>query len=130
MTDSPRTSRRDFFRTASAGALVSTLAPSILRSAAAEVSANDRIQIATIGLGMMGLNDTNTALKVPGVELVAPVAEIEPYKILAAGRLPAREGFGFAFRHLAPKDGVCVGVFPKDDPGQVGEDATLTRALS
>jgi predicted dehydrogenase len=72
MNDSSKTSRRDFFKTATAGALVSTLAPSILRSAdAAPASANDRIQIATIGLGMMGLNDTNTALKVPGVELVA-----------------------------------------------------------
>jgi predicted dehydrogenase len=71
MTDSPRTSRRDFFRTASGGALVFSLAPSILRSAEEAVSPNDRIQIATIGLGMMGLNDTETALKVPGVELVA-----------------------------------------------------------
>jgi predicted dehydrogenase len=71
MTDSPRTSRRDFFKTASAGALVSTLAPSILRAQEQPASANDRIQIATIGLGMMGLNDTETALKVPGVELVA-----------------------------------------------------------
>lgn len=71
MTDSTKTSRRDFFKTASAGALVSTLAPSILRSAEGATSPNDRIQVATIGLGMMGLNDTNTALKVPGVELVA-----------------------------------------------------------
>ena len=71
MTDSPKTSRRDFFRTASAGALVSTLAPSILRSAEAATSPNDHIQLATIGLGMMGLTDTNTALKVPGVKLVA-----------------------------------------------------------
>ena len=71
MTDSPKTSRRDFFRTASAGALVSTLAPSILRETEGAVSANDRIQLATIGIGYQGLIDTNTALKVPGVELVA-----------------------------------------------------------
>jgi len=71
MTNSPKTSRRDFFMTASAGALVSTLAPSILKSAEGAVAANDRIQLATIGLGMMGTADTNTARKVPGVELVA-----------------------------------------------------------
>ena len=71
MTDSGKTSRRDFFKTASAGALVTTLAPSILRAAERATSPNDRIQVATIGLGMMGTNDTNTALKVPGVELVA-----------------------------------------------------------
>jgi predicted dehydrogenase len=51
--------------------LVSTLAPSILRSAAASTSPNDRIQLATIGMGFQGLADTNTALKAPGVELVA-----------------------------------------------------------
>jgi len=71
MTDSNKTSRRDFFKTASAGALVSTLAPSILRSAEAAVAANDRIQLATIGIGYQGLIDTNVALNVPGVELVA-----------------------------------------------------------
>ncbi len=47
------------------------------------------------------------------------------YKILAAGHIPAKEGFEFAFKHLKPKDGVCVGVFPKDDPDQVAEDAGL-----
>ena len=71
MTDSTKSSRRDFLRTASTGALVSTLAPSLLREAEGAVAVNDRIQLATIGIGMMGLNDTNTARKVPGVELVA-----------------------------------------------------------
>ncbi len=35
------------------------------------ISTNDKIRIATIGMGIMGYNDTNTAIKVPGVELVA-----------------------------------------------------------
>jgi len=52
------------------------------------------------------------------------------YKILAAGRLTAKEGFEFAFRHLRKKDGVCVGVFPKHDPDQIEEDADLVRKLS
>lgn len=34
-------------------------------------SPNDKIRIATIGLGIMGNVDTDTALKVPGVEIVA-----------------------------------------------------------
>ncbi|MEP7317934.1 MAG: Gfo/Idh/MocA family oxidoreductase [Panacibacter sp.] len=33
-------------------------------------SANDKIRIGVIGMGIMGYNDLNTALKVPGVELV------------------------------------------------------------
>ena len=35
------------------------------------ISANDNINIALIGAGGMGSGDTNTALKVPGVKLVA-----------------------------------------------------------
>lgn len=34
-------------------------------------AANDKINIGVIGLGIMGYNDLNTALKIPGVELVA-----------------------------------------------------------
>jgi predicted dehydrogenase len=40
-------------------------------SAEKRISANDKIRIAVIGMGIMGYNDVNTALKVPGVELVA-----------------------------------------------------------
>src|SRR5918993_3794256 len=33
-------------------------------------SSNDKIRLGVIGLGIMGYNDLNTAIKVPGVELV------------------------------------------------------------
>jgi predicted dehydrogenase len=36
-----------------------------------KISPGDKIRFATIGTGIMGFNDTNTALKVPGTELVA-----------------------------------------------------------
>jgi predicted dehydrogenase len=35
------------------------------------ISSNDRINVAVIGMGIMGNNNTNTALKVPGIQLVA-----------------------------------------------------------
>jgi len=52
------------------------------------------------------------------------------YKVLAAGRLPAKEAFAFAFRHLRAKDGVCVGIYPPEKPDMIEEDAGLTRKLS
>lgn len=59
------TSRRDFIKATAATAAL----------AATKVSANDTIQIATIGIGGQGSGDTRNALKVPGVKLVA-VADV------------------------------------------------------
>lgn len=53
--------RREFLAIAAAGAA----------HAAQSVSPNDRIRIATIGFGGMGMGDTKYALSIPGVELVA-----------------------------------------------------------
>lgn len=74
-------SRRKFIRQLGGSSLL--LASGSLKSIASEgfekhvipykqkFSANDKIRVATIGLGIMGHADTDTALKVPGVELVA-----------------------------------------------------------
>lgn len=35
------------------------------------IGPNDKIRVATIGMGIMGVNDTNAALTVPGIEVVA-----------------------------------------------------------
>lgn len=43
----------------------------IMLNAEKKFSANDKIRIATIGMGIMGHADTRSALKVPGVELAA-----------------------------------------------------------
>ncbi|HUG41263.1 MAG TPA: Gfo/Idh/MocA family oxidoreductase, partial [Longimicrobiales bacterium] len=77
-------SRRDFLRILSTSAVGAGLAPSalargrrveILEPALGEparpAAPSDRIGLATIGMGIIGFIDTDTALRVPGVELVA-----------------------------------------------------------
>jgi len=65
---------------------------------------------------------------------LAAVAKLDKpvvaYKVLAAGRLLPRDAFPRLFGRLRPKDGLCVGVFPEDDPGQLIENARLTRQLA
>jgi len=52
------------------------------------------------------------------------------YKILGAGRLPASEGFEFAFSHIARKDGVCVGIYARKAIDQIRQNATYTETLT
>lgn len=79
--------RRHFLQATTAGLAATPLAES-LAAQEKKVSANDRIRVATIGLGGMGTGDTRSSLAVPGVELAA-VADV--YQ----GRLTrARESFG------------------------------------
>ena len=75
------TSRRKFLGKLAAAALASGATPHLLSassrrhtellSARRYRGANDRIQLAVIGAGGMGMADVDTALRVPGVELVA-----------------------------------------------------------
>ena len=72
-------SRRDFLKTLAATSAAAGLVPSAFASEATPLvppdlpsfAPNDRIQIATIGMGIIGFADTQTALEIPGVELVA-----------------------------------------------------------
>lgn len=81
MKKTKRYSRRDFLRKFAVMSSFGAVAgPSLLKSTvlripprrtAAPVSPNDRIRLATIGMGIIGFVDTQTALLVPGVEFVA-----------------------------------------------------------
>jgi predicted dehydrogenase len=98
MKDTP--SRRRFIRQLGGSSLL--LAAGTLNSLAAEnntneriapfktkkISSNDKVRVACIGMGIMGNQDTDSALKVPGVELAA-VSD------LYSGRLArAKEKYG------------------------------------
>jgi len=52
------------------------------------------------------------------------------YKILAAGRLAASEGFEYAFSHIRRKDGVCVGIYAQNAVDQIRQNATFTEMLT
>jgi hypothetical protein len=49
------------------------------------------------------------------------------YKILGAARLEPKEAFAYAFKNIAAKDGVCVGIYNKDKPDMLAEDLGLMR---
>ncbi len=51
------------------------------------------------------------------------------YKVLAAGRIAPAKAFTELFAKLRPKDGLCVGVFPKQRD-EIAEDVALTRTLT
>lgn len=64
---------------------------------------------------------------------VFPVSEGDlhsgPYKVLGAGRIQPKDTLLYVFKRLRPKDGVCIGVFPKKRD-ELAENAALTRQLS
>lgn len=73
-----KSSRRDFIRLAAATTVSAGMAPVIFGTSKAQtlkppvrkISANDRVRLGTIGTGIIGFIDTDTALRVPGIEFV------------------------------------------------------------
>jgi hypothetical protein len=52
------------------------------------------------------------------------------YKVLGAGRIKPTETLPYVFQRLKPKDGICVGVFPKRNRNEIRENVTLTTQHS
>ncbi|MDH4270601.1 MAG: twin-arginine translocation signal domain-containing protein [Candidatus Aminicenantes bacterium] len=83
---------------------------------------------------LYNVSKTNDYSAAEREKAVATIKELEKpviaYKILAAGRLPASEGFEYAFNHIARKDGVCVGIYAQKAIDQIRQNATYTETLT
>ncbi|HPF52233.1 MAG TPA: gfo/Idh/MocA family oxidoreductase, partial [Draconibacterium sp.] len=84
MKSNSHSSRRSFIKKTVMGTAIVSASPTILANSysqqfllnprdyePAQFSANDQVQLALIGTGIQGINDTISALQVPGVKLVA-----------------------------------------------------------
>jgi len=69
-----------------------------------------------------GLEESLAAI----AKLAKPVVA---YKALGAGRILPKDTLPYVFSRLKPKDGICLGMFPKARD-EIAENARLTRALS
>ena len=49
------------------------------------------------------------------------------YKVLGAGRIKPEETLPYVFTRLKPKDGLCIGVFPKKNRREIHENVALTQ---
>lgn len=99
MFQQPKKSRRNFLKKALGTAIVTSTATPLLANSKSIITlprqietkkyaANDQVNIAVIGMGIMGFNNLRTTLKVPGVKLIG-VCD------LYTGRLErSREVFG------------------------------------
>ena len=80
MSDYLQKSRRSFIKKALGSAIITGVPSTIIArpeqyiealSPAKKFSANDKVNIAVIGMGIMGFSNAQTSVKVPGVKLVA-----------------------------------------------------------
>lgn len=79
-----KASRRDFIKLAGAGTMAAGTANYLFgETPDRKIAPNDKIRLATIGIGGQGTSDTTAALRAPGVELVA-VADLYDGRLIRA----------------------------------------------
>jgi hypothetical protein len=64
------------------------------------------------------------------LETIAKLAKpVVAYKVLGAGRIPPKDMLPYVLKRLKPKDGICIGVFPRTRD-EIGENCEFTRQFS
>ena len=80
MSDSSQKSRRNFIKKALGSAIITGVPSSIIAqpehyietlSTPKNFIANDQVNIAVVGMGIMGFSNARTSIQIPGVKLVA-----------------------------------------------------------
>jgi len=103
--------RRGFLKSAAAASTALTVLsrnPETLAAAEAGAGAgpNDKVRIATIGMGIIGFIDTDCALKVPGVEFVAAADLYEGRRIHVKERYGDHVSTHVDYREILDRDDV------------------------
>jgi len=133
MKNSRITSRRSFIKLAAASTVAASTSHHILASELGKqdrpISANDKIRIATIGIGDRASAITQTALRVPGVELVA-VADVYDGRLIRAKEVWGNHLFTTRdYREILAKsdiDAVIIGT-PDHWHAKISTDAMNAR---
>jgi len=111
MRHSESNTRRGFLKSAAAASTALTVLsrnPETLAAAQAGAGAgpNEKVRIATIGMGIIGFIDTDCALKVPGVELVAAADLYEGRRIHVKERYGDHVSTHVDYREILDRDDV------------------------
>jgi predicted dehydrogenase len=120
MNSPEKNSRREFLKLAAASTIVAGSSTTILGSGgtqepARNISPSDRIRLATIGIGGQGTGDTTTALRVPGVELVA-VADVYDGRLVRAKEVFGEKLFTTRdYREILARDDVDAVIIATPD---------------
>ncbi len=68
------------------------------------------------------VNEDRQAMAARIADLPRPVIH---YKVMAAGRNDPADALRFAACHMRSADGLCIGIFPKDNPEMLADDVHL-----
>ncbi|HVX67102.1 MAG TPA: Gfo/Idh/MocA family oxidoreductase [Bryobacteraceae bacterium] len=120
-------SRRSFLRASGAGSVLGAGTAALAQTGAAPVGANDRVQVACIGFGIMGQGDVATEAALPGVEIVAVADVYQGRLTLARERYGSQVFVSRDYREVLARPGVDAVIVATPDHwhAQIAKEALL-----